>query len=278
MARVILCETKIAKKPFCFPSTGQNLYSYEELCYYIQQYPALFQEDFVTESLINWLREEIEANSLADQLVQLKRENVQTRIYVLTILEAYPYLSTRIIKDIIKHLDYLYLKDPWFQKKEYADALYQAGYVQLAKKLYDCLVDEIPKTEENKKPLGEVWHARGCCFAKDMQYQEAAYSFKQAVTFGGHNKSRKKYWLALYLNGEEETIKKDIEAAALPIETYTEFLKEIKEKEAYCQYNRDYRKLEQVEDLWRQGSKEEYQKKIRELTEKWKFDYRDEVK
>lgn len=278
MARVILCTTKIARKPFCFPITGQNLYSYEELCYYIQHYTALFQEDFVSEELIQWLVEEVEATSLAEKLVYLKREKVQSRLYVLAILETYPYLSAKVMKEVIGELDRLRLKEPWFQRKEYADALYRAGCPKQAKKIYDRLVDEIPKTEENKKVIGAVWHGRGSCFAKDMQYQEACDSFRKAIEFGGEELSKKSYWMSLYLLGQKEVIQEEIEKEGLDIKIYHDFLKEVEEKEAMLEYNRDYQKLQKALQLKEEGYDRQYQKKIKELTTKWKNDYRDEEK
>ncbi len=278
MGKVILCETKTAKKPFCFSVTGQNFYSYEEFCYYICQYPALFQEDFVTEELISWLAKEVGAISLAEKLSYLKREQVQSRSFVLTILEAYPYLSAKSIKEVIERLDLLKLKEDWVQKKYYADALYRAGCPKQAKKIYDHLVDEIPDTEENKKWIGAVWHGRGSCLAKDMQYQEASISFQKAVEFGGYEQSRKNYWMTLYFLGNQEAIKEDIANANLPIEKFSEFLEEMERKEERIKDYKDYQKLERAFQLKAQGYTKEYHKKMRELTTKWKQDYRDEMK
>lgn len=278
MARVIVCETKIARKPFCFPITGQNLYSYEELCYYIKQYPALFQEDFVSDTLIQWLVEEIQAKTLAEKLMRLKTENVQSRLYVVAILEAYPYLSARTMKDTIAKLDFLRLKEPWFQRKEYADDLYRAGYPKQAKKLYDRLVDEVPKTEENKKRISEIWHGRGSCFAKNMQYEEAADSFKKAMEYDDEKRSKRSYWTSLYLLGKKEVIEEEIKASKEEEQTYKKFLEEMQEKEEQLQYNRDYQKLQKAVELKEEGYSKEYQKKTKVLITKWKSDYRDEVK
>ena len=276
MARVILCTTKMARKPFCFPVTGQNIYSYEELCYYIQQYTALFQEDFVSKELIEWLLEEIEAKELADHLVRLKRENVLSRVYVLAILEAYPYFSAKSIKEIVEKLDGLRLKETWLQGKEYADTLYRAGCPKQARKIYDRLVEELPKTEENEKVRGAVWHGRGSCFAKNMQYKEASECFQKAFELAKEEISRKSYFMSLYLLEKKEVIQEEMETAGLDKKQYDDFIREMEEKEANLEYNQDYQTLQKALRLKEEGYEKQYQKKRKQLLTKWKNDYRDE--
>ena len=278
VGKVIVCETKVAKKPFCFPLTGQKFYSYEEICYYICQYPGMFQVNFVTDEFIEWLQKEIHAFSLAEKLSYLKRENVQSRAQVLTILEAYPYLSLKEIKAVIERLDLLKLKEVWLQKRYYADALYKAGQIEQAKKIYDHLVYEIPEQEENKQWLAAVWHARGSCLAKDMQYEEAANSFKKACEYAPYEKARKSYWAALYLLNRNDEIKEDIARNNLPIEKYSEFLEEMERKEETLAGYKDVQKLEKAFCLKEKGLEKEYQKKMQNLSAKWKQQYREDTK
>lgn len=278
VGKVIVCETKVAKNPFCFQETGQKFYSYEELCYYICQYPALFQVDFVTDELIEWLQKEIKAYTLAEKLAYLKRNNVQSRAQVLTILEAYPYLSPKDIRAVIERLDLLHLKEPWLQKRYYADALYKAGKPQQALKIYDHLVYEIPEREENYQWLAAVWHAKGSCLAKDMQYEEAAKSFKKACEYGNYEKSRKSYWITLYLLGKQEEIKEDIAQNNIPIEKYSDFIEEMKRKEETLVDYKDYQRLERACTLKEEGNQKEYQKMMKNLSAKWKQEYRENTR
>lgn len=278
MGKVIVCEIKSAKKPFCIPITGQNIYSYEELCYYICQYPALFQEDFVTEEWILWLKEEIEAVGLAQKLLELKKEKVQGRSFVLAILGAYSYTNAKKIKDVIEQLDRLCSREEWVQKKYYADALYQVGCFKKAKKIYDCLIHEIPNIEENSKWLTAVYHARGCCFAKDMQYDEAAKSFQKALELGGEDRTREQYWNVLYVSNHQEEIKEDIAKAQLPIERYSEFIEAMERKKEQKTRWKEYQMLERAIQLKEEGHEIEYDRKIRKLITKWKQEYREEMR
>ena len=54
----VLCQGKVAKKPYIMPYTRQKVYSLEELCYYIYNNIYTINEEFFEESLARWLREE----------------------------------------------------------------------------------------------------------------------------------------------------------------------------------------------------------------------------
>ena len=53
---LILCDGRLAEKPYKMPVTRQNIYSLEELCYYIYHNIYTITEEFFQESLADWLR------------------------------------------------------------------------------------------------------------------------------------------------------------------------------------------------------------------------------
>ena len=55
MENVILCSGKYAMVPFYMGDENVNIYSVEELCYYLYKNAFLIQEDLFSEELLNWM-------------------------------------------------------------------------------------------------------------------------------------------------------------------------------------------------------------------------------
>ena len=72
MARVILCETKVATTSYIFPNTKIEVFSYEELCYYVYNNIALLSEEYIGKKLFDWIEKELEMEELALKLRVVK--------------------------------------------------------------------------------------------------------------------------------------------------------------------------------------------------------------
>ena len=55
MAGFILCRSKYAEKPYYINNMAINIYSMEELCYYIYNNIYLIGTDLIDEGLVNWI-------------------------------------------------------------------------------------------------------------------------------------------------------------------------------------------------------------------------------
>ena len=58
MGSYILCQVRRAENPFFIDSVSLNIYSIEELCYFICRNLPLLDETVLNESLAAWLKEE----------------------------------------------------------------------------------------------------------------------------------------------------------------------------------------------------------------------------
>ena len=59
MAQLILCSSKIAETPFTFLNTKVEIYTYEELCFYIYNNTVLISRSVLSEMLFDWIRDEL---------------------------------------------------------------------------------------------------------------------------------------------------------------------------------------------------------------------------
>ena len=54
MGELILCSHPIAAMPYYIDNISLNVYSLEELCYYIENHLYLIEADFMSEELCLW--------------------------------------------------------------------------------------------------------------------------------------------------------------------------------------------------------------------------------
>ena len=61
MSGYILCQTKKAQRPYFIENISMNIYSIEELCYYLYHNLYLADHTVFNEELCSWLRDEPDA-------------------------------------------------------------------------------------------------------------------------------------------------------------------------------------------------------------------------
>ena len=65
MSGYILCQTKKAERPYYIENISMNIYSIEELCYYLYHNLYLADHTIFNEELCSWIRDELELPHLA---------------------------------------------------------------------------------------------------------------------------------------------------------------------------------------------------------------------
>ena len=68
MSGYILCQTKRAELPYFVENISTNIYSLEELCYYLYHNLYLIDETIMNEELCRWIQEELELPGLAAKI------------------------------------------------------------------------------------------------------------------------------------------------------------------------------------------------------------------
>ena len=68
MSGYILCKTPMASVPYYIKNVGTNIYSIEELCYYLYQNLYLVDESLMNVGLCKWVGRELRMKELARRL------------------------------------------------------------------------------------------------------------------------------------------------------------------------------------------------------------------
>ena len=59
MGELLLCGRELASVPYYIESISLNVYSLEEICYYLKEYIDLVEVSFMDKELIRWIGQEL---------------------------------------------------------------------------------------------------------------------------------------------------------------------------------------------------------------------------
>ncbi len=180
MARVILCDTKTATTSYVFPNTKIEVFSYEELCYYIYNNIALISEEYVGKKMFDWIEKEIEMPELALKLRVVKdKESTDLTDLLTTILTHKEFYTIPEVKEFILQIERMKgLTPPQFRKKQADGFLRYRKYVKAAS-IYDEILEQYPDMK-NDKLLGAIYHNRAVALANNFELEAALQSYQKA--------------------------------------------------------------------------------------------------
>ena len=158
MPRVILCETTPATTSYIFPNTKIEVYSYEELCYYIYNNVALISKEYIGVSMFHWIENELGLPDLANQLREKKEKETTDLTDLLTIILTYKeFYTIEEVKEFIFRLERMKgMSKAQFRKLQGDGFLRYHKYMKAAA-IYDEIL--VQNTDlKNEELLGAIYH------------------------------------------------------------------------------------------------------------------------
>lgn len=276
MNNVCLCIGKYAQTPFYVKFLDISLYSIEELCYYFLERVHLLDDSIVSEELVTWIRNECGLSELADELEVYVRKRVSASAFVTTILERtgmYDENTVKYIDRILKEQSSLTTAQRYKKRAEY---LYQQGRFRQAFSMYSELVEYIPATDISGRAL--MYYNMASIYAMDFAYEEAAGLYYQSYLLYPDQQTRLAYILAKKMSlsdyafgcfrRENAEWEQDFLKADELLASAQEKWEDSKEKGLAAE----------IAELKTSGKREDYHKRMGELIEQLKKDYRRQTK
>ena len=179
MGKIILCEARQAVIPYVFVNTKVEVYSYEELCFYIYNNVALLNREQFQGKLVQWIKSELGLEELATAIMEkLSAESDLVEILVV-ILSAGSYYEPAEIRQFIEKQELVELLPENEKIKLRADSFLMYKRLLKAISLYDEILRQ-EETIEDKRLIGDVLHKRGGALAKKREVSKALLSFLAA--------------------------------------------------------------------------------------------------
>ncbi len=201
MGQLILCRTPRAKVPYYIESGQVNIYSLEELMYYVQSARFVTRDDFMNDAFVSWIEQELQLPELATLLCAKLTGTPETglRDFFLPLEAANGYLTTSELQILNVQLQKYDHMSGLEAKKMYADQfMHQHQYVR-AIHAYRRLINDPEVISKQGHVAGDIWSNLGCAYARLQDYAEAVDCFSRGYM----------------LNHRIETLQEAVDAACL---------------------------------------------------------------
>lgn len=276
MGKVILCTGNITDTPYVFAMSNSDVYSIEEMSYYLYTHIYEITEEFLDQRLIDWIRIELRLPELADKLTVMKLNRNCIKDIVVTILCSNDYYTEKEIKQLIEIMDAIKGLPAIKKKKIRGDYFLRYGLYYNASVEYERILNDHEVAEFSPEEYGNLLHNMGIIKVHTTSYYEAAAYFKEAYNLNHAEQTLIQYMLCILLSGDMKLYEEELTKYERT-EVFTEQLygmisaKEQEAKEALL-----YKKVQALKEI-KMTNPGGYYPKAEELLEGLKQGYRKHV-
>ena len=226
MAKIIVCSPKQAETPFTFLNTKVEIYTYEELCFYIYNNTVLISKSALSEKLFNWIRDELDMPQLADRLTGLANKTPFAQDLLVEILNAGEYYTPEEVKTYAAAWQ-KYRKLSTLQREKLKADGY-LGYRRFirASIIYDGIIEQEAEIQD-KEFLGNVYHNRAVAAANNLDTEDAKKFFLKAYDLNGNQESLKSYFYVVSATEDIMTLKSEVHKMGLSERYFEDIMMEI---------------------------------------------------
>lgn len=227
MGKPIICSGTLAKKPYYISLTNQNVYSIEELCFYIRENLEILHEEIFTESLGLWIKEELQLTSRGELLLNLLEKKASLKDLAVCILCSCDYYTEIEIKQCITKLDALSKLSPFEKKKQKADQYLRYRKYQRAREEYEALCNGQEKITISNIEYGTLLHNLAIAKIHTTGIATALADFKEAYDRSKHMASLKQYIQGLLLLEKEDMLQEALKEYGIKDELIEQLKEEL---------------------------------------------------
>lgn len=258
MGELLLCKEPMVTVPYYIEGIGWNIYTLEELCYYVEHNIYLLERDFMTVELCNWILEEAKNKALAEKLYAIMQRRGQLFEFVFVLLTECGYSPKDTISDVTAVIRDMEKKTEFERNKMRADRLLEQEKYLSSIYEYRLLLASEDALEQNSILLGNIWHNLGTAYIRMFLFAEGIHCYEKAYQKNHSKASLRAYITACYCYYEET----EVLQVVAPYQPEEELLEEVKQE------------VTQIHQTEACNRTEMYQKEVGELLFKWKEEYR----
>ncbi|MFV0464697.1 MAG: hypothetical protein ACK5ML_01380 [Lachnospiraceae bacterium] len=180
MSELLLCNQGLAQVPYHFTDSDLNIYSLEELSYYIMQNHELLDTEFMDENLCVWIRNHCHEVRLAEELEKLRNMPHGITAFVRALLQSNSYCTVAEIKEITAALEVASHRTKEQRQKLKADRMFQLRLYSQSIEAYQQIIDQLDEHETNGVLKAQICYNLGAAYANLFQFDLANHCFCKA--------------------------------------------------------------------------------------------------
>ncbi|MFV0527931.1 MAG: hypothetical protein ACK5MN_04290 [Lachnospiraceae bacterium] len=229
MSTYILSTSPQAETPYYIKNISQNIYSIEELCFYIFHNLYLMDETIMNEDLCLWIETELKMEALARTLTKVISLPFTIKKFVYPIFATTGYYSYEELKEFAGQVKRFEEETDLMRRKMRADTLMENKLYVNAIKVYKGIVKRLDLQKDSPFFAGEVYHNIGCAFSRLFHTEDALHYFAKANDALHTQKSLMTYLYAYYLARTPIEYQSKLEEMGVDAATRDELQKSISE-------------------------------------------------
>ena len=200
-----LCLSEQAKTPYFIESIRADIYSLEELCYYLYHNIYLIDESIINEKLCDWIRDELGLTRLYRQLYAQLEKKEGAALFVFPIFREAGYLNVQEGREFQEKLSRLEVQSEEVRQKMRGDYLVKGKMFARAIGIYRRILEKKGPGRLGVQFYSSIWNNLGAAYAGLFQYDRAAECFLEAWKLGRTKEAFRKYVsvLPLYMSEQE---------------------------------------------------------------------------
>ncbi|MCD7708706.1 MAG: tetratricopeptide repeat protein [Clostridiales bacterium] len=203
MGELLFCNEPMAALPYFIEAADINIYSMEELCYYIMGSAYLLDPTFMSEELCTWIEKQMGRVSLSGRLRDIMREGGKLSDFVTAIVGDCAYCTKREQDEILAAICQMEEKSEFERGKIRADQLIEKGKYVNGIYEYKRLLDMGDVDGGGELTVGNIWHNLGTAYARLFLFEEARDCYEKAYKHNLNFESLKEFLLCCLILGDE---------------------------------------------------------------------------
>lgn len=274
MSKLIFSTGNIAKKPYIFSCSKVQLYSMDELNYFLYNNIYLIDEDTFDQSLADWISMELGLPEVAEKVrvLLLRRNNIKD--IVVSILCSADYYMESEIRSLIQVIDQIERLPLIKKSKIKADNFLALAQYTKAAKEYEAILESNEAAVFTQEEYGDIYHNLAVAKARTVSTVEASKYFLIAYKRNKKEESKKQYLYTLLLSKRN----KEYEQACVELGVTKEEMDAIEEavfeQQVAALDQVEYKLIEQL-DHESQGKKtDKFYNEVNAIITRYKENYR----
>lgn len=277
MGKLIQCSSRLAKKPYYFRITDTNVYSIEEVCYYICHNIYILQAELFNYDFAVWLKEELGMEDTAHKMENMVYGQNSLKDIVVTLCCSCDYYDEMEIHGLIKVMDEIQNLPLRKRQKIKADNYLRCSSFEKALEEYGHILKSDNMLAADIKEYGDIYHNIGVAYASLGGYSKACGYFSQAYEKGKNKESLRQYIYCLILLEDNNRYELVCRQYNITEEERDSIKKDFKETDRASAASKETSKISRLREILKSGYLEEYYEKTDGYIKRWKDEYREEI-
>ncbi|MBE5899042.1 MAG: hypothetical protein IJU02_01865 [Lachnospiraceae bacterium] len=272
MGELILCKRPIAAVPYYIEDVSLNVYSIEELCYYVANNAYLINTEFASVELCNWIGREV-GKEEEKVLLTILEEEKPLHVFINALLNLCDYLPGEEIRNVTEIISSFENKSPIECSKIRADRLLDKNKIVDAIYEYENILDkcEQDKKDISKEFMGDIWHNLAVCYSRLFFFKEASVCFEYAYQLNRKKISLEAMLCTYRCMRDEEGFNMQVAKYFVPEDLVVKIKKIVTDTSTSLDVKNFAKRLDNMKtDFYDEKS---YQKQLGIIIDKWKSDY-----